>query len=75
MAEKTKTYHVAKREKDGKWTVKFAGGEKVIKTFDTKKEAEEYVEQLAENQGATVLYHASKGQNKGKINNASKKKK
>ena len=36
MAEKTKVYHVGKRASDGKWTVKFAGGEKVIKTFATK---------------------------------------
>lgn len=62
-----KVYHVAKRAEDNKWTVKFRGGKKVIKLFDTKKEAEEYVAVMAENQGATALVHNSKGKNKGRI--------
>ncbi|MCQ2776109.1 MAG: DUF2188 domain-containing protein [Bacilli bacterium] len=62
-----RVYHVSKRAEDGKWVVKFAGGEKVIKTFATKAEAEAYSEQMAENQGGIVLTHASKGKNKGKI--------
>lgn len=75
MAEKTKVYHVGKRASDGKWTVKFAGGEKVIKTFATKAEAEAYVKVVAENQGATVLTHNSKGAKAGKIAKATKAKK
>ena len=75
MAEKTKVYHVGKRASDGKWTVKFAGGEKVIKTFTTKAEAEAYVKVMAENQGATVLTHNSKGAKAGKIAKATKAKK
>ena len=63
----TRVYHVNKRKEDGKWTVKFAGGEKVIKLFDTQKEALEYANQMAKNQDGTVLVHASKGANKGKI--------
>lgn len=63
----TKVYHVSKRASDGKWTVKFAGGEKVIKVFDTKAEAEAYTKKMAENQGGVMLTHASKGKNKGKI--------
>ena len=35
MADKTKVYHISKRS-DGKWAIKFAGGEKVIKTFAKK---------------------------------------
>ena len=62
----TRVYHVAKRE-DGKWVVKYAGGEKVIKTFDTQKEAVEYTKKMAENQEGKVLVHNSKGANKGKI--------
>lgn len=61
-----RNYHVAKRE-DGKWQVKFAGGEKAIKLFDTQKEAIEYTKKMAENQGGTVLVHNSKGANKGRI--------
>ena len=66
MAAK-KVYHVSKRAEDGKWVIKFAGGEKVIKTFATKEEATAYVKQLAKNQDGTVLYHASKGAKAGKI--------
>ena len=62
-----RVYHVNKRKEDGKWTVKYAGGEKVIKLFDTQKEALEYANQMAKNQDGTVLVHASKGVNKGKI--------
>ena len=61
-----RVYHLSKRE-DGKWAVKFAGGDKVIKLFDTQKEGLEYCNKMAENQGGTVLVHASKGANKGRI--------
>ena len=62
-----RVYHLSKRAEDGKWVVRFAGGEKVIKTFDTQKEGLEYCNKMAENQGGTVLVHASKGENKGRI--------
>ena len=62
-----RVYHVSKRESDGMWQVKFAGGEKVIKLFKTKVEAEAYTKQMAENQGGVMLTHNSKGANKGKI--------
>ena len=62
-----RNYHVSKRAEDGKWAVKFAGGEKVIKLFDTQKEAMEYTKKMAANQGGSVLLHNSKGANKGKI--------
>ena len=43
MADKnTKVYHISKRASDGKWAIKFAGGEKAIKLFDTKQEAMAY---------------------------------
>ena len=61
-----RVYHLSKRE-DGKWAVKLAGGDKVIKLFDTQKEGLEYCNKMAENQGGTVLVHASKGANKGRI--------
>ena len=61
-----RNYHVAKRA-DGKWQVKYAGGEKAIKLFDTQKEALEFTKKMAENQGGSVLVHASKGAQKGKI--------
>ena len=64
--EAKRTYHVVKRA-DGKWEVKFAGGEKAIKLFDTQKEAIDYSKKMAENQGGSMLVHNSKGANKGKI--------
>ena len=65
-AAKSRTYHLVKRE-DGKWEVKYAGGQKAIKLFDTQKEALEYSKKMAENQGGFVLVHNSKGANKGRI--------
>ena len=61
-----RTYHLVKRA-DGKWEVKFAGGQKAIKLFDTQKEALEYSKKMAENQDGKVLVHNSKGANKGRI--------
>ncbi len=62
----TRVYHVAKRE-DGKWQVKFAGGEKAIKLFDNQMEAIVYVKKMSKNQKGKMLVHNSKGKNKGRI--------
>ena len=62
----TRVYHVAKRE-DGKWQVKFAGGEKAIKLFDNQMEAIVYVRKMSKNQKGKMLVHNSKGKNKGRI--------
>ncbi len=62
-----KAYHLSKREEDGKWAIKLAKGEKVIKLFNTKAEALEYANKLSDNQDATLRVHASKGKSKGKI--------
>ena len=67
MADAKKVYHVSKRAEDNKWVIKFAGGEKATKLFNTKAEALEYADKLAANQDGTVLFHASKGEKKGKI--------
>lgn len=67
LKDATRVYHVVKRPEDNKWAVKFAGGEKVIKLFDTQAEAIAYSKQMADNQGGKMLVHNSKGQNKGKI--------
>ena len=52
--------HVAKRP-DGKWQVKFAGGEKAIKLFATQAEAIEYAKKLAENQDGSISIHKKDG--------------
>ncbi len=62
-----KVYHVSKRPKDNKWQIRIRGGKKAIKLFDTKVQAEAYVKVLAENQNASVIFHKSKGPNKGKM--------
>lgn len=61
-----RTYHLVKRA-DGKWEVKYAGGQKAIKLFDTQKEALDYSKKMAKNQDGKVLVHNSKGANKGRI--------
>jgi hypothetical protein len=62
-----KVYHVSKRASDGKWTIKFAGGQKSIKLYDTKEAAMADADKMAKNQGGIVLAHASKGAHAGKI--------
>lgn len=61
-----KAYHLSKRT-DGKWQVKYAGGQVAIKLFNTKEDALEYTKNMAKNQGRAILVHASKGPNKGKL--------
>lgn len=57
---RSKVYHIAKRD-DGKWQVKFAKGEKAIKTFATQAEAIEYAKQLANNQDGSIAIHKKDG--------------
>lgn len=63
----TKVYHLTKRKEDGMWAITFVGGQKAVKLFKTKKEAEEYLETLTKNQGATALIRNSKGAKAGKF--------
>jgi cytoskeletal protein RodZ len=56
-----KVYHISKRKDDGKWQVKFAGGSKAIKLFDTQAEAIEYAKKLADNQDARIVIHKEDG--------------
>lgn len=58
--EKARNYHVSKRT-DGKWQVKFAGGEKAIKLFDTQAEAIAYAKKLAANQDGSISIHKKDG--------------
>ena len=67
-AEKTTTgktaYHVSKRDNDGReWKVFIQGSEKVIKLFDTQKEALDYAKSLAKNKddGSYVILHGLDG--------------
>ena len=58
-----RTYHLVKRE-DGKWEVKFAGGQKAIKLFDTQKEALEYSKKMAETKVEKFLFITPKERTK-----------
>lgn len=58
--EKKRNYHVSRRE-DGKWQVKFAGGEKAIKLFSTQAEAISYAKKLAENREGSISIHKKDG--------------
>ena len=62
-----KVYHLTKRKEDGMWAITFVGGQKAVKLFKTKKEAEEHLKVLTENQGATALIRNSKGAKAGKF--------
>ena len=70
----TKVYHLTKRKEDGMWAITFVGGQKAVKLFKTKKEAEEYLATLADNQGASALIKNSKGAKAGKFASSIKKK-
>ena len=67
-AEKTSTgktaYHVSKRDNEGReWKVFIQGSNKVIKLFDTQKDALDYAKSLAKNKddGSYVLLHGLDG--------------
>ncbi len=63
----TKVYYLTKRKEDGMWAITFVGGQKAVKLFKTKKEAEEHLATLTKNQGATALIRNSKGAKAGKF--------
>lgn len=68
-----KVYHLTKRKEDGMWAITFVGGTKAVKLFKTKKEAEEALKTLTENQGASALIRNSKGAKAGKFASSIKK--
>ncbi len=58
-------YHVSKRDEGNgrEWKVFIQGSDKVIKLFDTQKEALDYAQTLAENKkdGSSVRLHGLDG--------------
>lgn len=57
---KARTYHVTKQP-SGKWQVKLAGSNKIIKTFDTQREAIAFAKGLVESRGGSYRIHSVKG--------------
>lgn len=58
------TYHVSKRDNDGReWKVFIQGSNKVIKLFDTQQEALDFALKLCKNKndGSHVCLHGLKG--------------
>lgn len=59
MAKRT-THHVVPNPKSG-WDVKKGGGERSIKHFDTKKEAEQFGRGVSTNQKSELVVHRKDG--------------
>lgn len=56
-----KVYHISLRKSDGKWQVKYGGGKKAIKLFDTQAEAIKFAEERAESQEGRIAIHKKDG--------------
>lgn len=56
-----KVYHISLRKSDGKWQVKYSGGKKAIKLFDTQAEAIKFAEERAESQDGRIAIHKKDG--------------
>ena len=56
-----KVYHVSLRKEDGKWQVKYGGGKKAIKLFDTQAEAIKFAEERADSQEGSISIHKKDG--------------
>lgn len=54
-----KGQHVVPR--DGKWSVRKAGSDRVTQTFETQREAISAARQIARNQGAELYIHGRDG--------------
>ena len=60
-ASSKKVYHVSLRKDDGKWQVKYGGGKKAIKLFDTQAEAIKFAESRADSQDGYISIHKKDG--------------
>jgi len=60
-APSKKVYHVSLRKSDGKWQVKYGGGKKAIKLFDTQAEAIKFAEERADSQEGSISIHKKDG--------------
>ena len=60
-APSKKVYHVSLRKEDGKWQVKYGGGKKAIKLFDTQAEAIKFAEERADSQEGSISIHKKDG--------------
>lgn len=54
-------YHISLNKENGKWRVRKAGSAKVIKYFDTQKEAIEFAQERAKNNENTIVIHKKDG--------------
>lgn len=71
-----KYYVISKNATTNLWELKLAqtkgAAGKIIKTFKTKPEAEEYVNSLSSKNGRSAVIHKSKGINKGRATKVKK---
>lgn len=54
-------YHISQDKEDKKRKVKLAGSEKVIKKFNTQREAINYTQNLVDNNDRGFVVHSRKG--------------
>lgn len=56
-----RVYHISRQKMVGKWQVKLATSNKVIKFFDTQYEAINFAKALVKTQGGSIRIHSVKG--------------
>lgn len=56
-----RVYHISRQKLVGKWQVKLAGSDKVIKFFDTQLEAINFAKALVKTQGGSIRIHSVVG--------------
>ena len=54
-------YHISERKELNKWQIKFAGGTKALKMFNTQAEAIAYAKELIAKNGGSYRVHSRAG--------------
>ena len=60
-ASTARIYHISERKELNKWQIKFAGGERALKIFNTQAEAIAYAKELIAKNGGSYRVHSRSG--------------
>lgn len=60
-ASTARIYHISERKELNKWQIKFAGGERALKFFNTQTEAIAYAKELIAKNGGSYRVHSRSG--------------
>ena len=60
-ASTARIYHISERKELNKWQIKFAGGERALKFFNTQAEAIAYAKELIAKNGGSYRVHSRSG--------------